>query len=194
MAKKKRSSMVGNGGKSQQEIVRHWGDLPVVDAKADLRVFIQPEDFAHAKAKDAGCCLFAQACKRQFAASKVMFWRSCAYVELPGSNGARRVERFELSADMRRLIEDFDKGNPVTLSGGFLLKRITPSMTFEAQREYQSLKRLRRKQTAAIVGTASSREPSNQGKGAYSRPPIVIDIEVRNGSGMVHFKKTADAS
>lgn len=97
--------------KSYDEIKRHWGDVEVIDAEKDLRVFIQPQDLRSAKAKDPGCCVFAQACKRQFAASKVLFWRSVAYVELPGPDGRRRVERFYLSSEMRDLIENFDKGN-----------------------------------------------------------------------------------
>ena len=192
---KKRRGMVGKGSKSQLEIQRHWGDVQVIDAKKDLRVFIKPEDVATAKSKDPGCCIFAQACKRQFAATKVLFWRCVAYVELPGPDGKRRVERFELSRDMRQLIEDFDRGNTVPLSAGFELKRVRPHMTFEGKRKKNNAY-LERKKRAAIKGTSegSASEIKGQGKGAYSKPAIVIDLEVRDGRGMVQFKKTADAS
>jgi hypothetical protein len=187
----KKSSLSRNlKTRSTQEIQRHWGDIEVIDATKDLRVFIKPEDVASAKSKDPGCCVFAQACKRQFAATKVLFWRSVAYVELPGPDGKRRVERFELSPHMRQLIEDFDKGNAVPLSAGFELKRVRPHMTFEVKRQNNNASREKRK-NAAINGTREGTSSGNQGKGKYSKPPIVIDLEVRNGKGMVQFKKTS---
>jgi hypothetical protein len=175
--------------KSTEEIQRLWGDVEVIDAEKDLRVFIKPEDVSSAKTKDPGCCVFAQACKRQFAATKVMFWKSVAYVELPGKDGHRRVERFILSPAMRSLIEDFDKGNPVALSAGFELKRPPPHLTFDGKRENnrRNQKNFRRRQREALIKGSSV----GTGNRAYEKPLIVIDMEVRNGKGMVHFKKTA---
>lgn len=171
--------------KAYDEIKRHLGDLEVVEAPNDLRVFIQPEDVKTATAKDPGCCVFAQACKRQFAATKVVFWRAVAYVDLPGPDGKRRVERFLLSPRMRDLIENFDKGNKVSDCAGFELKAPSPARTMAGQSEYKKRKR----KEALIKGTATAQKRGIQGQGAYSRPAIVIDLEVRNGSGRVHFKK-----
>jgi hypothetical protein len=174
------------------EIRRHWGDIEVVDAEKDLRVFVQPEDIESAVEKDPACCVFAQACKRQFAATKVLFWKSVAYVELPGPDGKRRVERFQLSPQMRGLIEDFDKGKPVIPEAGFELKRVRNSERFETREENRKkAKELRSK--ALLNGTSTGERKGNQGKGALSRPAKVVDLEVRNGMGRVQFKKESVA-
>jgi len=176
---------------SYDEIKRHWGDVEVIDAEKDLRVFIQPQDVRSAKAKDPGCCVFAQACKRQFAASKVLFWRSVAYVELPGPDGKRRVERFTLSSEMRELIENFDKGNKVSEVAGFELKRPRPTETLEGKlKKNRAWKERNRK--ALLSGTARSKR-GTQGQGKYSKPAIVVDLEVRDGKGRVQFKNTTAA-
>jgi hypothetical protein len=164
-----------------------WGDIEVVDAPKDLRVFIKPEDVAHATKKDPGCCVFAQACKRQFAATKVLFWRSVAYVELPDENGKRRVERFILSSEMRDLIENFDRGCDVAEFAGFELKRPGPSRTFEGNAARHRRRRENMKK-ALLKGTRKLPKRGAQGDGKYSKPSLVVDLEVRNGSGRVHFK------
>jgi hypothetical protein len=185
--------------KSYEHIRRHWGDIEVVDAVNDLRVFVQPQDVASATKKDPGCCVFAQACKRQFAATKVMFWRSVAYVELPGPDGTRRVERFTMSPDMRDLIENFDKGNSVIPEAGFQLKAPRPSYTLDGKLAKQKRWKTRRK--ARIKGTrtgdveaADENHGVGRGKGAYSKPAIVIDTNIRSGLGQVHFREKTEVA
>jgi hypothetical protein len=177
----------GSQVKSLAEVKRLWGDVEVVDSRKDLRVFVQPEDVKKATAKDPGCCVFAQACKRQFAATKVLFWKSVAYVELPGPDGKRRVERFALSSEMRDLIENFDKGNSVSDFAGFELKKPRPSERFDAK-----ARRMRRyhagRKKALLKGTRQATKRGKQGEGKYSKPSVVVDLEVRNGTGRVHFK------
>ena len=186
--------------KSYEEIRRHWGDVEVIDARKDLRVFIQPEDVSSAAVKDPGCCVFAQACKRQFAATKVVFWKSVAYVELPGPDGRRRVERFQLSSEMRELIENFDRGNTVATVAGFELKKPRPSSTLDGKlrknREWQN-----RRKKALLQGTrlgprrsTPGAKKGSQGDGKYSKPAIVVDLEVRDGKGRVQFKNVATAT
>ena len=188
MATKKKTALIPKT-KAYDAIKRHLGDLEVVDAPADLRVFIQPQDVKSATAKDPGCCVFAQACKRQFSATKVIFWRAIAYVDLPGPDGKRRVERFLLSPAMRDLIENFDRGNKVADSAGFQLKAPSPGRTLAGQAEYKT----RKKRAALIKGTSVTQKRGMQGEGRYSKPAIVVDLEVRNGKGMVHFKKQSSA-
>lgn len=186
MANKKRTSSCRKT-KSYDEIKRHWGDIEVVDAEKNLRVFVQPEDVRSASAKDPGRCVFALACIRQFAATKVLFWRSVAYVELPGPDGKRRVERFSLSSEMRDLIENFDKGKTVAEVAGFELKKPCPSETFDGKARRNKAQVARRK-LALLKGTRATPKRGSQGEGKYSKPSVVVDIEVRNGSGRVHFK------
>lgn len=192
MATVKDKRFLGPSSRSLNEIKRMWGDVEVVDAQKDLRVFVQPEDVKKATKKDPGCCVFAQACKRQFAATKVLFWRSIAYVELPGPDGTRRVERFTLSPEMRDLVENFDQGNYVATDAGFELKRPRPSRTFEGNtarhRRYRAVKR-----KALIKGVRKGEKQANRDKVKKSTTSIVVDLEVRNGTGRVQFKKETAA-
>lgn len=171
---------------SAQHIRRTWGDLPVVDAEKDLRVFIAPEDVAKATKKDPGYCVFAQACRRQFHATKVLFFRRVAYVELPTESGERRVERFIMGDGMRPLIESFDRGQGVIPKAGFLLRAPGPAHRFEAKKAKSKRDRettLRRK----LEGRSTpSRGISKEG-GKAGNSPIWVDLSVRNGSGAVHF-------
>ena len=171
---------------SSETIRRTWGDVEVVDAEKDLRVFIQPDDVTNASIKDPGCCVFAQACKRQFSASKVLFWKSVAYVELPGPTGLRRVERFSMSPQMRDLVENFDRGNAIATVAGFELKAPRPSYTLAAKAAKQK-RHTDNKRQARINGTAST----TQGSGAYEKPAIIVDLSVRRGTGLVQFRRNA---
>ena len=172
-----------------EEIQRLWGDIEVVDAKKDLRVFIRPEDVKSAKAKEPGSCIFAQACKRQFAATKVLFWRSVAYVELPGPDGKRRVERFQISPRMRALIENFDRGKAVNDFAGFELKKTKGSRTFVAAAK-RSVERRARRREALLNGVSTKARSVGQGVGKFSKPALAVDLEVRDGKGRVRFKST----
>jgi predicted GIY-YIG superfamily endonuclease len=166
------------------EISRLWGDVPVVDATKPLRVFIQPIDLKKATKKEPGQCVFAQACKRQFAATKVLFWRRVAYIELPDSTGKKRVERFRLSESMRNLIEQFDKGNPIIPEAGFELKVLHYSETFEGRHVKAARDRNSAKKRAAIEGERVIKKQTKPTKESM----IKIDLEVRNGTGRVHFR------
>ena len=158
--------------KTQRAIVRLWGNLEVVDAVRDLRVFVKPSDVKTAKAKDPGNCVFAKACQRLFDATKVMFLKSVAYVDLPGEDGVRRVERFQMPPAMRDLVDSFDRGQPVRDVAGFELRKPRPSETLAAGRIREAVKARRGK----------------NGNKPRKRRPLKIDMSVRNGTGRCHFK------
>ena len=165
--------------KTHKEIVRLWGDLEVVDADRDLRVFVRPSDVTSARAKDPGNCVFAKACQRQFDASKVLFFKSVAYVDLPGDDGVRRVERFEMPPAMRALVESFDRGRPVRDVAGFELRKPRPSQRFSKK---QFPLATRRKPGSDVETGAKKRKTTRK------RRSLKVDLSVRNGMGRCHFK------
>jgi hypothetical protein len=220
------------------EIIRTWGDVPVVDAKKDLRVFMTPEDLKGARIKDPSACVFARACRRMFHATKVLIFRTVAYVELPNEDGSRRVERFVVGPAMRDLIEAFDRGEGVIPSAGFTLRAPPKSETLEGLRKeaHRQLQRQRKDTRPKLIGRArqvkvaasapitpaskaaasggaaprasvptspASRAavpssppfkgvgpPPNglgQGRGKYRDDPLYVNLELRSGSGAVHF-------
>jgi hypothetical protein len=178
---KKASRRVSVSDRASEIIQRTWGDVPVLDATENLRVFILPEDTVGAVRKDPGCCVFARACQRTFGATKVLFFRSVAYVELPDDAGKKRVERFTMTPGMRKLVEAFDAGKSVIPEGGFLLKAPTYSRTFEHSRAKKTAQRERQK----LLGKAERK--GNAGSGRYEDAPLVVDLSVRSGTGAVHF-------
>ncbi len=168
-----------------QHIRRTWGDVDVVDAKKDLRLFISPEDVDRATKKDPAYCVFAQACRRTFHATKVLFFRSVAYVELPDDKGTRRVERFVMGDSMRDLVESFDRGEGIIPEGGFLLRRPMPCERLDSETKARS-----NRKANARRKLEGQREPGpgiGQGRGKYRDQPLLVDLEVRNGSGAVQF-------
>ncbi|CEF48270.1 unnamed protein product [uncultured bacterium] len=170
------------------EIRRIWGDMPVLDATTNLRVFILPEDVQAASPKDPADCVFARACRRTFHATKVLFFRSVAYVELPDGNGVHRVERFIIGESMRGLIQAFDRGEKVIPEAGFVLKAPTPGETLNSE-----LKRRRERASSErrrLEGRMTVDEPAagtGRGKGKYVDEPRLVDVDVRSGLGAVHF-------
>lgn len=180
-------SSAGRKTKSYEAILRQWGDVDVVDAEQNLSLFTRPEDLLAATKKDPGACVFAQACKRQFAATKVQFWRRIAFVELPGPNGKPRVERFSMPANMRRLVENFDRGKSIEAFGRFELRKPQPSETYAAKSRRNKAQGARRR--AAILNGTLPPVRGMQGKGAFSKPAISIDLEVRDGRGQVKLRK-----
>lgn len=170
-----------------REIVRLWGDMDVVDATRDLRIFVRHEDMANAKPKSPDMCVFANACKRTFGTTKVLFFRRVAYVELPDESGVKHVERFTLGPGVRELIEKFDREETrVFPEGGFLLKSPPYSKTLQGGIDRNERKReLReiRKRKASLINGKTDRSR----RAPYGSPSMVVDLSVRNGTGMVHF-------
>ena len=176
--------MIGDS-KVKSRIKRLWGNLDVVDASENLRVIIQPEDVNNAIRGDAACCVFAQACKRIFKSTKVLFYRTCAYVELPGDNGVHHIERFYMTRSMRQLVEAFDQGNQVIPEAGFLLK--APSKSKRMDNEYERKRRAEESRNrnkrgkANLIGKIIGENLNDE--------PIEINLKVRNGSGKVQFSR-----
>lgn len=168
-----------------REIERLWGDLPVVDADADLILTIRQSDVSEAKAKDPSGCVFARACKRVFDSNKVLIFRSIAYVEMPDKNGKRCVKRFTVSSEMRDLITNFDQGNSAIKEAGFVLKKPTGVRTLRAKRK-KDRRHEKKRQLRGYI-----RPKGRQGQGRYADEPLVIDT-VRNGSGCVSFMQKKD--
>jgi hypothetical protein len=164
----------GRSTNQENELQRVYGDLPVVDAKSDLFVFAADEDIADATQGDPHSCAFSLACRRLYGSSAAVFFRSVAYVDLPGPRGGRRqLHRFRVPPETRELIEDFDRTG-TTNPGGYLLKAPSPSRTLEAARASASNHR-----RAALKGEARR-------KGPKKADPLTLQ-GVRNGTGQVQF-------
>ena len=172
-------------GSASGNIERFWGKVPVVDATKELRVFILPEDVRNACPKDESNCVFALACKRACGASRVLFFRTRAYVELPDRKGNMRVERFAMPHEMRQLIANFDQGKPIPDNAGFVL--VPPSASYKLDYIAKSSS-IRRKRRAEGVPVRSNKLAGTR------RNPDPMQHLVRNGGGKVQFVNESRAA
>lgn len=181
--KAKRFAAVGGAGKV---IRREFKGLPMVDAKADFSLVLRTADIHAAKghAKDPENCALAKACARQLHSSKVVFFRSVAYVDMPDEKGVRSVIRFILPDNTSAIIRAFDKGESVKGEVMVALKAPSDSCTLDAAlKRYRNSQKLRAARRAAMLrGEITG---GDTGVGIFKKPRVA-DIDVRNGSGMVH--------
>lgn len=173
--------------KIAEELRREWGDVPVIDAMKDLRVFVMPEDVAAATRKDPGFCVFAQACRRSYGSTKVMFWRTVAYVELPNAEGGIRVERFMLGDGVQALIRRFDEGKGVIPKAGFVLHAPPRGRKLDHARRAKSKRVKALRERRKILGLAAVPRDT-----AFRDKKVVLDMAVRSGVGAVHFSRAVD--
>lgn len=82
---------------------------------------------------------------------------------------------------------------------GFQLKAPRPSYTLDGKLAKQKRWKTRRK--ARIKGTragdieeAGENQGVGRGKGAYSKPAIVIDTNIRSGRGQVQFREKSEVA
>lgn len=170
----------------QDALHRTFGDLEVRDAKDDLRVAIHQGDVAKGKRKDPENCALAQACMREFDSTAAVFFKSRAYVDVLGEDGVRRVERFVLSPEARKIVASFDGGRRVPAGGRLIvLSAPAPSETLNDQ-----LRRYHKRQKALRKGEI---DPSTR-KGPSTPRIQPKDVDVRNGAGqwqMIRREKAA---
>lgn len=182
MAKRKRKQMMAVLGVAQA-VKREFEGIPVVDAEADLSVVLNTAEIEAAKGneKDPENCVLAKACRQQLRSTKVLFFRSVAYVHHPGEDGVFRVYRYKVRNATRAIIEAFDRKQKV--AGNVLVKLEAPrrSDSLEYLRSKGKKHRSERKQRAALVGKATC------GGARPFKRTTAKDISVRSGTGMVHF-------
>lgn len=173
---------------------RMFGDLPVRDARHELRVFALPCDIKDAKTGDPSQCVFAKACHRLFDAKKVFFFRSVAYLDLLQDDGNRVIERFIVPEKVKNLIIEFDKTG-ICPPGGFVLEPPTLSQRLDsgkrrrqsrdaAKRNYDTKKRRDRKKRreAVLKGDSVPTQDAKEWEITHQRW----------GNGMVHFTKKGE--
>lgn len=188
-------------GRSPEQVrILHnvYGDMKVVEAKANLLILPNSDDVSKAERNNICKCVFAQASRRLYGSRAVVFFKSVAYVDLPNANGIREVNRFTISSEMARAIVKFDKTGEAR-PGGFVLRLPCKSKTLQALRVNDAKKRnkpgFREKRKKAEKEYFKRRK--------YHRKSVLMGLAVsnhqidktidgpvgyvRNGMGMAHF-------
>jgi hypothetical protein len=108
-------------GGTHHVLRREFGDLEIIEGFAPLRLQPMQCDAETAVVKDPKNCVFSRTAARQYGATKVIFWKTFAYVDLVGKDGVRHVERFVVPKTTFDLIEKFDRGEPFEVGRAFHL-------------------------------------------------------------------------
>lgn len=177
--KTKKQWAIGGAGEVRRTA---FGGLPIVDAEADFSLIVRTQDVNAAKGseKDATNCILAKACAQQVGASIVAFFRRTAYLELPDAEGNRRVVRYMLDGDAAAIIAAFDRGKSVRGEVMVTLKAPRKNETLDSVRERSARAHARR--AAVLKGEIL---PSRN-HGQFHKKPTITDMDVRNGTGLVH--------
>lgn len=186
-----RENVMSNSGRSTQQakvLEQVFGDLPIVDAYAPLRIMVTPADVKGSKKKDPANCALSRACRRQFGSSKVLFFRSKAYVDLPNEDGELEVNRFYLLHKHREAIIHFDKTGEMTL-GCIFLSTPTPSQKLSVERRKNERRQQRINQHKQKVNNGGGNKKGISGSKRVVLTGTILDDPVRNGSA--YFTKAA---
>ena len=181
MAKGKQATAINNA----RDVLRTTFDgLPIVDAEADFSLIVRNTAVKAAKGnqRDVSNCILAKACAKQVGASKVAFLRTIAYLELPDPKGNKRVVRYRLDKDAQAIVAAFDRGKNVKGEVMVTLRAPHPSQKLDALL-HKERNRVERKREAAIRGEIIEKDTRYA---RYSNHRSVKDIDVRNGTGLVH--------
>lgn len=147
-----------------------WRDdgLPVVEAKADLMIFVTPEDVACATPKEPCQCAIAQAVRRSAGtAAEAEIHHGIAYIKAPLEDGTMAWQRFRLSPRTRKRVERFDLTG-LADTAGYLLKAPTKTQTLA----------YRQRQAKKTIKAPGSRE-------IRTKDTVRIDSGIRSGVGKV---------
>lgn len=159
---------------------RSLDGIPIVDAKKELRVFVNEQDKKTGIKKDPAHCAFSNACRRLFGSHSVVFFRTLTYVELPDGKGGIRIERFTLTENMQRAIAKFDRTGRIA-KDGYLLSPPRKGMTLDG--------RLTKDRRYRDSGMRKAAEERREGLPRKKEPTYV-----RSGKGLVQFITTEKKS
>jgi hypothetical protein len=123
-------------------------DVEIVDAKFPLRIQPSPDDLVGAEPKNPGNCALVHTVRRQHGAQMAIFWKNVAYVDMIDADGVRRVFRFKVTKAARKLITDFDHGEPFEIGRAILLEAPSKNQTLKAGRKRLQAKKNENKKRA----------------------------------------------
>lgn len=99
------NDVFGREGKAVRQIL---GDYPLIEATADMLIFVTADDAKNAVRGDPNNCSFANACKRSYGSHGVVIYPTVAYIDMPDETGKHVVFRFRVKEGTREAIERLD--------------------------------------------------------------------------------------
>ena len=163
---------------------RFFEKTPVVDATAPLTIVVRAADIKKGVRHDPMSCAFATASSRLFGSTAAYFARTVAYVDFVDRDNVRRVHRFMLHDDARRMIKEFDATGQAQPAGYVL----SPPSRCE-RLDYQAAQSREYRKT--YVPPPRGRKETAKFNPTKNRDLVAVEAE-RDGRGQTPFKKIYD--
>jgi|SRR5215471_2956169 len=121
---------------TQKHLRKVFGDLPVVDATSDLKLFPQQSDFASGVPLDPHRCGFARCGRRQVGATAALVFFYTSYFDHVGEDGVQRIYRYSNGTRVRSIARKFDRrgASAVNTDRAFIFHPPSHSNTLRRQR------------------------------------------------------------
>lgn len=116
-------------------------NIEIVESTYPLLVQPTKVDVVGATPKDPNNCVFNRAIKRMYGSQVAIFWKKVAYIDLPGTDGVRRVNRFVVSKGATQQLGDFDRGKPFKEGMAIMLDTPPKAQTLKANRKRGKINR-----------------------------------------------------
>jgi hypothetical protein len=153
-------------GRQADEVRSIFGDLPIIEAPADVLLLVTAAEHDRGRRGDPNKCMFSRACKRAYGSKAVLFYPNVAYIDMvdptlePGEPSRRVVMRFQLPARTKRQLEAFDQGTDEGFEMTFLLKGVSPAATRAAKIQAERVRKERAKLAAKAEADGVELEPA----------------------------------
>jgi hypothetical protein len=169
--------LFGRQSKAVRDVL---GDYPIVEATADILIYVSAADAEEAIPGDPNNCIFAKACKRSYGSRGVLFFPTIAYIDMPNEHGERVVFRAGVKEATRRAIEALDLAGE-RREGTFRLYAIPKSNTLAVMKKNQ------RRRTQELKKSKRSINPvrSAAAKKSNAQRKAATYIGLRDGAGAI---------
>jgi hypothetical protein len=159
-----------------------FGDLPIVEAKADFVVYVSADEHQTGVRGDPNNCMFSQACKRAFGSKGVLFFPTVAYVDMldPDDSSRRIVMRFVLPIKTREKLEAFDMDADERIESTFILKAVPKTRQLAHMKKYAAQHKIRAEVSDEVIAARKVAAA----KGQKTRRDKRL-MGVRSGTGQV---------
>lgn len=169
--------------KQEQEALRIFKGMRVVDADDSILISPNDDDALSAVAGDPTRCTVARFFQRAYGSSAVVVLRTVAYVDLAEPSGERVVRRFKVPTQtLEYIIRPNDEhGRPIP--GTYKLLPPTPGQRLEHQAKIKRAGDQRRREARIKGELRRPKSPGRPGKRGQSTIGIL-----RDGGGMVQMR------
>ena len=167
-------------GRQTTEVRKILGEYPIVEATADILIYVSAGDARDAVPGDPHNCIFAKACQRSYGSRGVLFFPTVAYIDMPDETGQRVIFRARVKEKTRQAIEALDLLGE-RYEGTFRLYAIPPSETIAIRRQ-RDRRRRRRLAQGTHTPNPNIQEATRKQR---SRRKFSKHLGLRDGAGAV---------